>query len=97
MEVLNQPELHLLHAGDSLKTLEVTALAGAIMPPHHTTKEAVIIVHQGRALLKMPTTVHVLQKGMALTIPALAQHSLEVKEDFKAVVIMALDSDIEFG
>ena len=97
MDVLNKPELTALHVGDSLKTIEVTALAGMIMPPHHTTKEAVIVVKEGRALLKMPTTVHVLQKGMALTIPARAEHSLEVKEDFKAGVIMAVDSEIVFG
>ena len=97
MKVLNKPELNLLRTGNSLKTLEVSGLAGMIMPSHHTTKEAVLVVQEGRALLKMPTTVHVLQKGMSFTIPAHAVHSLEIKDDFKAIVIMAMDSEIEFG
>ena len=88
--------MYLLRVGDFFKTLEVTGTAGMIMPPHHATKEAVIVVQEGRAFLKMPTTVHVLQKGMSFTIPAHATHSLEVKEEFKAIVIMGMDSEIEF-
>ena len=96
METLNQPELSLLEKGSALKTLQVSALAGMIMPLHHATKETVIVVQEGTGLLKMPTIEHVLDKGKCVIIPALVDHTLEIKTDFKALVIMALDSDIEF-
>ena len=96
METLNKPELNLLHTGSALKTLQVSALAGMIMPLHHATQETVIVVQEGKAILKMPTENHVLEKGVAFIIPALIDHSLEIKSDFKAIAIMAVDSDIEF-
>lgn len=96
MNTMNKPELNLLHTGSSLKTLQVSALAGMVMPLHHATKETVIVVQEGLALLKMPTVEHVLEKGVAIIIPALVNHSLVIKTDFKAIAIMAADSDIEF-
>ena len=96
METLNKPELNLLHEGSSLKTLQVSALGGMFMPLHHATKETVIVVQQGSAILKMAKTEHVLKEGTSFIIPALVEHSLEIKTDFKAIAIMAVDSDIEF-
>lgn len=96
METLGQPELTLLHTGGSLKILQVSALSGMIMPLHHATSETVLVVQEGMALLKMPTKDHVLEKGVSFIIPAHIDHNLEVKTDFKALAIMALDSEIEF-
>lgn len=96
METLNKPELNLLHTGSSLKTLQVSALGGMFMPLHHATKETVIVVQQGKAILKMAGSDHVLEKGVSFIIPALLDHSLEIETDFKAIAIMAVDSDIEF-
>ena len=96
MAALNKPELNLLDTGSSLKTLQISALAGMIMPLHHATKETVIIVQEGRAVLKMPTAEHILNKGKCFIIPALVDHTLEIKADFKAIAIMAVDSEIAF-
>lgn len=96
MATLNKPELILLDTGSSLKTLQISALAGMIMPLHHATKETVVVVQEGIALLKMPAAEHVLKKGECFIIPGLVDHSLEVKTDFKAIAIMAVDSEIEF-
>lgn len=96
METLNRPEMNLLDTGSSLKTLQVSALAGMVMPLHHATKETVIVVQEGKAILKMPTKDHVLSKGVSFIVPALVDHSLEVQTDFKAIAIMAADSNIEF-
>lgn len=96
METIQKPELTPLDKGKYLKTLQVTALAGMIMPPHLTTKEAVIIVQEGEALLKMPNLDHRLRQGAVFIIPAGVEHSLEIKSDFKAVAIMAVDSEIKF-
>lgn len=66
------------------------------MPPHHSTKEAVIVVQEGRALLKMPENSHILKKGSTFIIPAGKAHALTIQEDFKAIAIMAVDSEINF-
>lgn len=96
MDVLKKPELSLLTAGASLKTLQVSALAGMFMPLHHSTQETVIVVQEGKAVLNMPTAQHILEKGTALIIPARVDHSLQIEQDFKAIAIMAIESTIEF-
>lgn len=96
METTQKPDLTPLDEGKSLKTLKVNALAGMKMPPHHTTKEAVIVVEEGEALLKMSNKDHTLKQGSVLIIPAGLDHSLEIKKDFTATVIMAIDSEIKF-
>ena len=96
MATSNKPELSLLGTGSSLKTLKISALAGMIMPLHHATKETVIVVQEGSAVLKMPTVELILMKGECFIIPGLVDHSLEIKTDFKAIAIMALDSEIQF-
>lgn len=96
MEVLNKPEITLLETGDSIKTMQVNGLAGMTMPPHHSSKEAVIVVQEGQAVLKMPASEHHLMKGSILIIPAGKEHTLVIKKDFKAVAIMAVDSVINF-
>ncbi len=96
MEAIQKPELTPLDKGNSLKTLQITALTGMRMPSHYTTKEAVIVVQEGEALLKMPNVDHRLKTGAVFIIPAGAEHSMEIKNDFKAIAIMATDSDINF-
>lgn len=96
MEVMIKPELTSLKVGNSFKTMQVEGRAGMIMPPHHSTKEAVIVVQQGQALLKMLESDHVLQKGSTFIIPAGKEHTLTIQKDFKAIVIMAVDSKINF-
>lgn len=96
MEVMNKPQLVPLEMGDSIKTLQIMGLAGMIMPPHHSTKEAVIVVLEGQALLKMPESDHFLKKGSTFIIPAGKEHTLTVQKDFKAIAIMAIDSEINY-
>ncbi len=96
MKTLDRPELTVLTAGESFKVLKVTGMAGATMPLHHSTKEAVVIVQEGSALLKIGGKQHVLQSGDAYVIPAGESHSLSLETDLKALVVMELDSSIEF-
>ncbi len=96
MELINKPELTPLKVGDSFKTLQINGLAGTVMPEHHSTKEAVIVVQDGRALLKMNDSNHNLKKGSVFIIAAGNNHSLTIIEDFKAVAIMAINSEINF-
>lgn len=96
MDVIHKPQLTHLKIGTSFKTMQVTGQAGALMPPHHSTGEAIIIVQEGRALLKMPDSEHILEKGSCFIIPAGKEHSLQIVKDFKAVAVMAVDSEINF-
>lgn len=96
MEALNRPELALLKTGESFKVFKVTGRAGMTMPLHHSTKEAVVMVQEGSALLKIGGKQHLLQKGDAFVIPAGQNHSLSLETELKAFVVMAPDSSIEF-
>jgi quercetin dioxygenase-like cupin family protein len=96
MELINKPEVTPLKFGNSFKTLQINGLAGTQMPEHHSTKEAVIVVQEGQALLKMGDSNHKLRKGSVFIIPAANNHSLKIIEDFKAVAIMANNSEINF-
>ncbi len=96
METLNKPDLALMKKGESIKVFKVTGQAGMMMPLHHSTKEAVVIVQEGRALLKMGEKQLLLQEGEVFVIPAAQNHSLSVETGLKAFVVMAVDSSIEF-
>jgi quercetin dioxygenase-like cupin family protein len=96
MKETRKPEMTPLNKGKALKTLQVEAKAGMAMPAHYTTKEAAIVVQEGKALLRMPDEDHVLKQGTTFILPAEADHSLKIEEDFKAIVLMALDSEICF-
>lgn len=95
--VQNKPEMTLLQSGKSIKTFKITAEAGMEMPEHHSTKEAVVVIQKGKAILKMPDKEHVLNVGSSFIIPAGVNHTLYVQEDFQALAIMAVDSEIEFN
>lgn len=96
MNTQNIPKLVTLKTGESLKVYQVTGNAGMDMPLHYSTKEAVIIVQEGYAQLKIDEIKHLLQAGNIFIIPAHQNHTLSVKSKFKAFVIMSQDSAIEF-
>jgi quercetin dioxygenase-like cupin family protein len=97
MEILSKPELTHLKVGEHLKILQIRAMAGMGMPEHHSTHEAVIVVQQGEAILKTKDADHLLKKGSSMLVPAGMQHSLSVLKEFKAIAIMAKDSNINFN
>jgi len=96
MKTINKPELVSLKRGASFKVLKVTGKADMQMPLHYSTKEAVLILQEGSALLKTDEKEHLLQAGDSFIIPARQNHNLSLKSEFKALVIMSLDSNIEF-
>ena len=96
MNTQNIPKLITLKSGESFKVYQVTGHAGMKMPLHHSTKEAVVIVQEGYAQLKIDEIKHMLLAGNTFIIPAHQNHTLSVKAKFKAFVIMSQDSDIEF-
>lgn len=96
MENSNKPEITPLNNGETFKTLNIIAKAGMQMPLHHSTKEAVIVVLKGEAVLKMPDGEHTLAQDTTFIIPAMIKHSLKINADFHAIAIMENTSAIEF-
>jgi quercetin dioxygenase-like cupin family protein len=92
-----KPQLAPLHAGDEFKVLEVTGEAGADMPLHYCTSEAVINVQEGRAILTIDDKEKELLRGTTILLPANKVHSLKVTEALKAFVVMAKEADIKFA
>lgn len=97
MNAQDLPKLITLKTGDSFKIHEVTGRAGLEMPLHYATSEAIVIVQEGSALLTIDGKENLLEKGSSFIIPTRKEHSLLLKAEFKALVVMGLDSDIEFA
>lgn len=93
---IKTPNLRVAKTGKAYKVLEVTGDADCLMPPHLSTKEAVVIVQEGDAMLEIDGGINYLTKNDVFVIPAATVHTLSIKNKFKAIVIMELDSQIEF-
>ena len=96
METLAKPQLKPIQIGEQFKTLEVTAEAGAVMPPHHCTSDAVVVVLEGAATLVMEGGDTPLSAGTSFLIPVGKVHMLNVTRTFKATVIMGSSATLEF-
>lgn len=96
MKSKNNPEMSPLKLGNIFKVLQVTGNTGTNMPEHISTKEAVIIVQKGTAILKMKGIDHVLKLNESFIVPAGVKHELQITEDFQAIVIMESESEIKF-
>lgn len=94
--IQNRPKMTPFAQGDQFKTIQVEAESGMKMPTHHTTKEAVIMVRKGEAILRLPQEERHLRAGDSFILPAEMQHSLEVIQHFSAMVVMAIESEIKF-
>lgn len=96
MKKQNTPKMIPLALGNTFKVLQVTGSVGMTMPGHYSTKEAVITVQKGTAILKMKGIDHLLTIHKSFIIPAGVEHELQITDDFQAVVIMEADSEIKF-
>lgn len=96
METHSKPQMSILKTGKEYKILNVKGGKGSQMPDHYSTKEAIIILLKGEALLCMGGKDIRLIPCEFTLISASEPHKLFIKEDFEANVIMALDSEIKF-
>ncbi len=97
METKNRPTLTLHTKGENSKILEVSGPKGAVMPLHHCTGEAVVIIVKGIAVIHINGKEQMLKGPDALIIPSGQDHSLSVKEDFNAFIVMPPECEIEFS
>lgn len=93
---VNRPQLIQLTNGEKYKAYQVTGYAGMIMPQHISTKEAVVIIQEGKADLEINNSINHLKMNDVFVIPAGVHHSLAIKDRFKSIVIMENDSEIKF-
>lgn len=96
MEKTKQPTLNPLKAGEVFKILEASGTTGMEMPLHISTLETIVVVKKGSALLKLKDSEYLLKENDVFLIPAANEHSLLIKSDFKAIVIMPVESSIQF-
>jgi len=92
----NLPQMITLHNGRSHKVLQVTGSEGMSMPEHISTKEAVVIILKGSAVLTMKGNDYPLREHESIIIPGGEKHTLRIIKDFQAQVIMETDSQINF-
>jgi len=96
MKTLVKPQLKPIQVGEQFKTLEVTAEAGAVMPAHYCTSDAVIVVLEGEATLVLEGGDTPLTAGSSFLIPVGKPHTLNVTRAFKAIVTMGSTATLEF-
>lgn len=96
MDIQTKPEMSIAQKGERFKVLKVTGIKGMQMPSHFSTKEAVIIVLQGEAILNLTEKQIHLKANDSAIIPANEPHTLLIKETLQANVIMEIDSEIKF-
>ena len=92
-----KPEFVVFQTGESFKVIQVTGKAEMVTPLYYSTREAVIVVLVGSAILAIDHKKYLLQKGNSWVIPALQKHTLLLKTEFKARVVMPQDSMMEFA
>ena len=93
---MNKPEVTLHKKGVVFKILQVTGEKDMQMPKHISTKEAVIVIEEGNAIIEIASKERLLKKGDSMIIPATVPHSLLVMTSLKAIVMMPVESEIEF-
>ena len=96
MKTTGTPQMTILQSGKSFKVLQVTGSEGMSMADHFSTKEAVLMIQIGSAMLKIKNEEHLLTQHQSFIIPAGEHHTLTLNENFQATVIMEIDSEIKF-
>lgn len=96
MDILVRPQMSILNIGNEYKILKVTGIKGSQMPCHICTKEAIIFVLEGEAILTTNKKQIHLKPHDSIIINAAESHTLSIIESFKANVVMAIDSEIKF-
>lgn|SRR5690606_6367623 len=97
METAEKPSLAVHQKGKTFKVLEVTGSEGMSMPEHYCTKEAVLIVRRGSAVLNMLGKQYALKQNDSLILPQGEKHTLSITGEFQSHVVMEIDAEIKFA
>ncbi|MCB0372421.1 MAG: hypothetical protein KDD31_05395 [Muricauda sp.] len=58
MATTNRPQLQTLIEGETYKAILLNGIPGMVIPYHHNTGEALLMVNEGKALLRMADGEH---------------------------------------
>lgn len=93
---LAKPDVTLLNKSKTSKILQISGNEDMFMPKHISTKEAIVIVLEGSAIINIEGEEYLLKAKDSLIIPERLAHSFLVITRLKALVIMPIESGIEF-
>lgn len=86
-----------LKSGDDFVTKQMEGSSGAAFPRHTASVESVLVVTQGRCLLKFTDADHPVEAGESFVVPADQWHQVVSDPAFTAVHVMPHEIDFEFA
>lgn len=97
MKPSGQSKVTPLQEGLLFVTKRMEATSGMSMPRHKSSIESVLVVTDGRCIIKFADENHTVAKGESFVVPAQVWHQLIADADFKAVHIMPKEIRFEFS
>lgn len=91
MESAGRPRVTPLEQGALFDTKRMEATSGISWPRHRASMESVLVVTEGRCVVKFPDADHGVRAGDSVVIPADVWHEIVADPDFTAVHIMPKD------
>lgn len=88
MATAGRPRVTPLEEGSLFDTKRMEASSGISWPRHKASTESVLVVTEGRCLVKFPDADHEASAGDSVVIPADMWHELVADPDFTAIHIM---------
>jgi quercetin dioxygenase-like cupin family protein len=94
---VKKPAVVPVSKGNSLKVLQVSGEPGTALPRHYSTKDVVITIAEGSAILEINGEENILKQGDSILIPEKHGHVLTAITKLKAVIVMPTDAQIQFA
>lgn len=85
-----------LKEGSVYTTKRMEGASGEPFPRHTASVESVLVVTEGRCLLKFTDKDHAVEAGESFIVPADAWHQVVADPDFTAVHIMPHEIQFQF-
>lgn len=86
-----------LEIGSLFETKRMEGESGTSFPKHRASTESVLVVTEGRCIIKFSNADHALQAGDSFVVPADEWHQVAADPDFKAVHIMPKEIEFKFS
>lgn len=86
-----------LQDGSAYTTKRMEGAAEEPFPRHTASVESVLVVTEGRCVLKFTDKDHAVEAGESFIVPADAWHQVVADPAFKAVHIMPHEIQFDFG
>lgn len=86
-----------LETGSLFETKRMEGASGVSFPSHRASIESVLVVTEGRCIIKFSDADHGLEAGDSFVVPADEWHQVIADPDFKAVHIMPKEIEFEFS